>query len=97
MAGEDKGLSIVPVTEELMGDVNTSREPFLVFGRVIPSFQNGQWTWREELLETQDNNLAACRFYHRCGFVLGGVDALLYSNTSARGELALFWYKPFDS
>ena len=71
MAGEDKGLSIVPMTEELMGDVNTSREPFLVFGRVIPSSKTGNGPGIEELLETQDNNLAACRFYHRCGFVLG--------------------------
>jgi streptothricin acetyltransferase len=48
------------------------------------------------MLETQDTNLAACRFYHRCGFKLGGVDTMLYSNNPNRDEIALFWYMQFN-
>ena len=45
-------------------------------------------------LETQDNNLLACRFYAKCGFVIGGVDTMLYRNFG-NGELAVFWYLQF--
>lgn len=47
------------------------------------------------MLETQDTNLAACRFYHQCGFVLGGVDTMLYDNCPNNNEKALFWYIQF--
>jgi streptothricin acetyltransferase len=47
------------------------------------------------MLETQDINLAACRFYHRCGFVLGAVDTRLYGNCPNKDEKALFWYMQF--
>lgn len=30
------------------------------------------------MLETQNNNMAACRYYHRYGFELGGIDHLIY-------------------
>ena len=30
------------------------------------------------MLETQNNNLGACRLYERCGYVMGGVDHLRY-------------------
>lgn len=29
------------------------------------------------MLETQDNNLIACKFYHNCGFKIGSVDTML--------------------
>jgi streptothricin acetyltransferase len=48
------------------------------------------------MLETQDINLAACRFYHRCGFVLGAVDTMLYGNCRNKDEKALFWYMQFN-
>jgi streptothricin acetyltransferase len=48
------------------------------------------------MLETQDNNLVACRFYHKCGFKLGAVDIYLYANFQVANEKALFWYKRFD-
>jgi streptothricin acetyltransferase len=48
------------------------------------------------MLETQDINLAACRFYHRCGFVLGAVDTMLYGNCPNKDEKALFWYMQFN-
>ncbi|EID56017.1 GNAT family N-acetyltransferase [Saccharomonospora xinjiangensis] len=47
-------------------------------------------------LETQSINVAACRFYRRYGFVLGGHDRFLYRalDPSTR-EVALYWYYPF--
>ncbi|MDL2318959.1 GNAT family N-acetyltransferase [Eubacteriales bacterium OttesenSCG-928-A19] len=54
------------------------------------------------LAETQDVNAGACQFLTRCGFQLGGVDALRYvarskSTLMAVGlrETALFFYKFF--
>ncbi len=44
-------------------------------------------------LETQANNVAACRFYESYGFVLGGHDRHLYAGMVANAhEVALFWY-----
>ena len=47
------------------------------------------------MLETQDNNLKACRFYHRLGFQLGAVDTMLYANFGNSDENAVFWYLVF--
>ncbi len=47
------------------------------------------------MLETQDVNVQACRFYAKNGFVIGAVDTMLYSNTPAAGEYAIFWYFKF--
>lgn len=47
------------------------------------------------MLETQDVNLAACRFYARNNFVIGGVDTMLYSKFSTAKEKAIFWYYRF--
>lgn len=44
-------------------------------------------------LETQSNNLSACRFYASYGFRLGGFDRLLYAAIDGvQTETALFWY-----
>jgi ribosomal protein S18 acetylase RimI-like enzyme len=55
-----------------------------------------EWTKENNLkgimLETQDVNLAACRFYNKYGFILGGVDTMLYSNFKNSEQKALFWY-----
>ncbi len=49
------------------------------------------------MLETQDIRVAACRFYERFGFELGGFDRLLYKGTMpGTDEVALFWYILFD-
>lgn len=45
-------------------------------------------------LETQDNNLLACRFYAKCGFVIGSVNTMLYKNFN-NDEFAVFWYLKF--
>jgi ribosomal protein S18 acetylase RimI-like enzyme len=46
-------------------------------------------------LETQDNNLLACRFYLKYGFKLGGIDQRLYdAHADYREEMALYFYLP---
>lgn len=60
------------------------------------------WAQAERLpglmLETQNNNIGACRFYERQGFTLGGIDRFLYRGIDAdTREIALFWYLPFDA
>lgn len=45
-------------------------------------------------LETQDNNLLACRFYVKCGFVIGAVNTMLYRNFNDK-ESAVLWYLCF--
>jgi len=42
------------------------------------------------ILETQDNNLSACRFYLNFGFKIGAVDTILYANTEYNNEKAIF-------
>ena len=44
------------------------------------------------MLETQNNNVAACRLYERFGFRLGGFDLHLYGALAQPPEIALFWY-----
>lgn len=60
--------------------------------------------WAHELslpmlrLETQSNNVPACRFYQKMSFHLGGFDRFLYSAIDGpqRNEVALFWYLRLD-
>ncbi|MFA5309448.1 MAG: GNAT family N-acetyltransferase [Dehalococcoidales bacterium] len=48
------------------------------------------------MLETQDTNVKACRFYESNGFVLGGFDTILYHAARLYAdEIALFWYLVF--
>lgn len=45
------------------------------------------------MLETQDNNVPACKFYESCGFQLKGFDQYLYRGIDQRtDEVALYWY-----
>jgi len=45
------------------------------------------------MLETQTNNLAACRFYYAMGFKLCGLDDHFYSNGDIDvQEVAIFWW-----
>lgn len=44
------------------------------------------------MLETQNTNLHACRFYVKNGFKLGGVDMMLYRGLN-NDEYALFFYR----
>lgn len=48
-------------------------------------------------VETQNNNVSACRFYERCGFLLCGFDSNLYRGLNPNStETALFWYFDFS-
>ncbi len=50
------------------------------------------------MLETQNNNLGACRLYERCGYEIGGIDHLRYRGIDPNtAEIALFWYRIFDN
>ncbi|MGE7954990.1 GNAT family N-acetyltransferase [Pseudomonas sp. NPDC089530] len=58
------------------------------------------WSRKKQLpgimLETQNNNLGACRLYERCGYVVGGVDHLRYRGIDpTTAEVAIFWYRLF--
>ena len=60
------------------------------------------WSRKKKLpgimLETQNNNLGACRLYERCGYVIGGIDHLRYRGIDPNtAEVALFWYRLFDN
>ncbi len=45
------------------------------------------------MLETQNNNVAACALYERCGFKLRGFDTHLYKGLNPNtDEIALYWY-----
>ena len=49
------------------------------------------------MLETQNNNVAACRLYESCGFELGGFDVYLYKGLNRTiDEIALNWYLMFE-
>ena len=48
------------------------------------------------MLETQNNNVAACKFYESCGFELRGFDTHLYkAQDPSTDEIALYWYLIF--
>lgn len=48
------------------------------------------------MLETQNNNVAACKFYEKCGFVIGGFDFLVYKGLDKTSdEVAIYWYIHF--
>ena len=60
-----------------------------------------RWAQERELpgvmLETQNINMAACRLYERCGFILGGFDSYLYRGVMpGTREIALYWYLVFQ-
>lgn len=176
---------IVELTKERIGDVNKANQLFSLIGRILPKYENGKWSYREELfpvpqekrypddeedwgayidnpdkviflcyekgrcagqiilrrdwnhyafvedisvaaehrgrgvgtalmqravewarekelgglaLETQDNNLLACRFYKKFGMELGAVNTMLYQNAPKPwcDEIAVFWYLKFE-
>ena len=48
------------------------------------------------MLETQDINVPACRFYENFGFTLRGFDTYLYKGSNPdTDEIALYWYLIF--
>ncbi len=52
---------------------------------------------RAVMLETQTNNVPACKFYQQMGFQLVGIHETFYSNRDMeRNEVALFWSYPLS-
>lgn len=49
------------------------------------------------MLETQNNNVSACKFYEKCGFIIGGFDFLVYKGLDmTNDEIAIYWYFHFE-
>ncbi|WP_054026811.1 GNAT family N-acetyltransferase [Bacillus sp. FJAT-28004] len=49
------------------------------------------------MLETQSNNVRACKFYESCGFVIGGFDLQVYKGIDKQSnEIAIYWYLMFE-
>lgn len=48
--------------------------------------------YRGLYLEAQDNNLNACLFYLKTGFVIGGFDNHLYTGTKQEGKADILFY-----
>lgn len=49
--------------------------------------------YRQMIIECQNNNVPACRFYHKQGAVLGKADMYAYYHDPAlRDEVQLIWY-----
>jgi ribosomal protein S18 acetylase RimI-like enzyme len=49
------------------------------------------------MLETQNNNVRACKFYESCGFVIGGFDFCVYKGIDKQNdESAIYWYLVFE-
>ena len=40
----------------------------------------------------QDNNLGACQFYIKCGFVIGGLNTHVYNGTKQEGKADIYFY-----
>ena len=83
--------------EDLTVDVHYRRQGI---GKHLIS-RTRQWTEEHRLsgimLETQNNNVPACKFYEDCGFQLKGFDIYLYKGLdSSTDEIALYWYMIFD-
>ncbi|MFN7252416.1 MAG: GNAT family N-acetyltransferase [Anaerobacillus sp.] len=172
---------IIKMTQANINDFNKSNDGFIVFGRIVPKFENRIWKYTEELfskpyfkkyedeeidigyiegerkvvffyyaenncigqirlrgnwngyayvedvavakeyrkngvgtallnkafewakennfcglmLETQDINVSACRFYSKNNFIIGSIDTMIYSNLSTANEIAILWYYKF--
>jgi|SRR5690625_3046066 len=49
------------------------------------------------MLETQNNNVSACKFYERYGFIIGGFDKFVYKGINyLTEEVAIYWYLIFE-
>ncbi|HVN15366.1 MAG TPA: GNAT family N-acetyltransferase [Anaerolineales bacterium] len=79
--------------EDLVVDIHHRR---LGIGRALV-LRAIEWAGKKNfpgmMLETQNNNAAACRLYDSCGFEFGGFDQFLYKGLNpATEEVALYWY-----
>lgn len=62
----------------------------ILFGHAVDWAQS--LGYRALMLETQTNNVPACKFYARMGCTLSGIQDAFYTNDDIRrGEVAIFW------
>jgi GNAT superfamily N-acetyltransferase len=52
---------------------------------------------RAIMIETQNTNVPACKFYARMGCQLIGINELYYTNDGLNTEIALFWAYPLQA
>jgi streptothricin acetyltransferase len=91
-----KNWNVFAYIEEIVVDVKFRR---LGIGRRLIQAAI-QWAKDNQLpgvmLETQNNNVAACQLYQSCGFELAGFDRRLYQGIDINSEeVALYWYRIF--
>jgi len=91
-----KNWNVFAYIEEIVVDVKFRR---LGIGRRLIQAAI-QWAKDNQLpgimLETQNNNAAACLLYQSCGFELAGFDRSLYRAIDpSTQEIALYWYLIF--
>ena len=68
----------------------------MIIRRLTADYQSDLNRCDNSFLETQNINVAACRLYASCGFVLAGFDGCLYRGVMpGTRENALFWYLVF--
>ena len=74
-------------------DINIPNEPFQLIGRMIPSYSDEQWNYSVRYFNEADiNNLAACLFYIKTGFHIGGLDTNVYKGTKQEGKADIIFY-----
>ena len=83
--------------EDIVVDIKFRRRGV---GKALIS-QAKKWSRERQLsgimLETQNNNVGACKLYEHCGFQLTGFDHYLYRGLHPNTyEIALYWYWLFE-
>lgn len=71
---------------------------------MIPSYVDSKWSYTTEKFDTvtemcfpdenynYDNNLGACLFYIKRGFVIGGLNTNVYKGTKQEGKADIYFY-----
>ena len=54
-----------------------------------------EYGYRGIYTQGQDNNLGACLFYLKTGFVIGGLDTKVYEGTPQEGKKDIYFYLDF--
>ena len=77
--------------------VNQSYRKNGVAGRLIEAAKNiaSGKGYRGIFTQGQDNNLGACLFYLKSGFVIGGLDTRVYQGTAQENKKDIYFYLDF--
>lgn len=83
--------------QDIRVDLNHRKESI---GKMLICFAK-DWAAAKRLpgimLETQNNNVRACKFYESCGFKIGGFDKMLYKGIDRENEeIAIYYYYIFN-